>query len=347
MMTLNPHSKLYRLSTMLRSLKAIYQLSPQQVESFIKAYEIYDCDWVHGQAMKDSKNVDYSQVKESLMNWYSVINHLCAIGVVEKMYIPPTMSLSENVINNQILYESKIAEWLDMKPGNKVFELGCGRGRVASHLASKTGAHITGINIDQTQLDDAVKFTKNNGLANQCKFMNADFNDLPFPFPDNHFDCIYEVQVLSLSRDLEKLFHELHRILKPGGRLSLSEWVKLPAYDEHNPHHAELMRRIKPLVGAIGTPSLQDYETALKKAGFKILMSADPSVNKSQAELVGKAGNYYDKLLPFLNFLVKIKLLPKHVIILFDRLGKNSAALKEADRLGIVTMSYQFTAEKI
>lgn len=346
MMTLNANSKLYRFATMLRSFKAIYRLSPKQVEDFVKAYEIYECDWVNGQAVKDSKSVDYKEVKQSLLNWYGVINHLCAIGVVEKMYIPPTIDPSASVINNQILFEKKFSQWLEMKAGDKVFELGCGRGRVAAHLASSTGAQITGVNIDQGQLDAATRYAQENGLADQCKFMNRDFNDLPFPFPDNYFDCIYEVQVLSLSRDLPKLFQELHRILKPGGKLSLSEWVRLPKYDEHNPHHVELLKQIKPLVGAIGTPSTADYENALREAGFDVLISVDPSVNKSQEMLIDKAGNYYDKVLPFINFLVKIKVLPKHFITLFDRLGKHTEALCEADRLGLVTMSYHFIAQK-
>ena len=175
MMTFNPNSKLYRLSTMFRSLKALYKLSPEQVDGFMKAYEIYECDWIDGQAMKDSKKVDYQEIKKSLLNWYSVLNHLCAIGVVEKMYIPPTIDPSLSIFENQKLIERKFAEWVDMKANDKVFELGCGKGRVAAHLASITGAHITGINIDQGQLDDATRFAKQNGLSEQCTFMNSGF----------------------------------------------------------------------------------------------------------------------------------------------------------------------------
>lgn len=347
MMTLNSNSKLYRLATMLRGFNAIRRLSAEQVEKYIKAYEIYECNWVNGQAVNDSGSVNYEQVHSSIVDWYSVINHLCSIGVVEKMYIPATMDANETVINNQIIYEQQMAKWIDIKAGDKVLELGCGRGRISAHVASLTNAHITGMNIDHTQLESAVNFAKENGLSQQCTFMYGDFNDLPLPFPDTHFDAMYEVQALSYSRDLEKLFRELHRVLKPGAKLSLSEWVRLPNYDAANPHHVKLLKLSKPLVGAIGTPSVEEYENALSNAGFKILLSVDPSQNKSQEILVDKAGGYFDKLLPFINFLVKIKILPKHFITLFERLGKNTEALCEADRLGLLAMSYQFVAQKI
>ena len=87
--------------------------------------------------------------------------------------------------------------------------------------------------------------------------------------------------------------------------------MRLPNYDSENPHHVELLKQVKPLVGAIGTPSPAEYEAALRSAGFEVLMSFDPSVNKSQELLIGKAGNPYDKLIPFINFLVKIKIFPE------------------------------------
>ncbi len=346
MMTLNPKSKAYRFATSWRALKAIYQLSESQVEAFVKAYEIYDCDWERGEAIYDSKKVSYKEVKQNILNWYGVINHLCAVGEVEKMYIPPTLNASENIIHNQIQYEEQFSRLLGMKKGDQVFELGCGKGRVAAHLASLTGANIIGINIDQGQLNSAIEFAKANHLAEHCQFINADFNDLPFAFEDNSFDCIYEIQALSLSRNLEKLFKELHRMLKPGGKLALTEWVKLPNYNPNDQHHIALMKQIKPLVGAIGTPSIAEYEEALSKAGFKVVVSQNPSVDGGQEPLIRQASRFFDRLFPLFQALVYIKVLPKHFLTLFERLGRNTDALCEADQLGLITMSYQFIAEK-
>ncbi len=50
-----------------------------------------------------------------------------------------------------VLYQA-MADRLDLGPGSKVLDVGCGRGRVAHHMASYSGAHVTGINIDHSQV---------------------------------------------------------------------------------------------------------------------------------------------------------------------------------------------------
>ncbi len=346
MITFNPSSKIYRVSTIWRSFKALYRTTPEKAEAFLKSYEIYDCDWEHGQAMKDGKKIDYAEIKQGLLSWYGIINHLCALTEVEKMYIPPTLDPTKSVIKNQILFEEQFAKQLDLKKGDKVFELGCGKGRVAAHLASISGAQITGINIDQEQLDNAKQFAEKNMISNLCHFVNADLNDLPIPYPDNSFDAVYEIQALSLSKDLEKLFVEIARVLKPGGKISLLEWVKLPKFDPDNQHHQKLMQGIKPLIGAIGTPSPAEYESFLEKAGFEILVSRDPSINQAQKPLIEKTDKHFKRFYPFVKFLVKVKLLPHFFSALFERASQNVDAFCEADLSGLITTSYHIVAQK-
>lgn len=48
--------------------------------------------------------------------------------------------------------DQAMADRLDLGPGSKVLDVGCGRGLVAHHMASYSGAHVTGINIDHSQV---------------------------------------------------------------------------------------------------------------------------------------------------------------------------------------------------
>lgn len=337
----------YRLSTILKSLKTLYTLPREKVDSFIHSYHIYDHDWANEEHLIDKMGADYyDKVKEQLINWYCVINHLCAIGQVEKMYIPPTMDLSKGIIANQNLFEEKMARDLNLKKGNDFLEIGCGRGRILCHVHKLTGAHGTGINIDHDQLNCAHRYTRSKNLTDVTTFKIADLNELPLPFADASLDAVYHVQVFSLSKDLEKLCRDIYRILKPGARLACLDWVRLDDYDHKNLEHVDLMRRIKPLVGAIGTPSIDEYTRAIKNAGFDILENQNASIDGLQAPLIENADRFYTRLGRILRFCVACKILPRHFKELFDRLTKDGEAFVEADRKRLVTTSHYILAQK-
>ena len=338
---------MYRLSTVLKSVKTLYSLPQEKVDAFLGSYDIYDHDWADEEQLKREMGADYyEKVKQKLVHYYSVLNHLCAIGQVEKMYIPPAMDLSCSIIENQNLFERKMSRDLNMKKGDKILDVGCGRGRIASHMASMSGAHVTGMNIDADQLEAARKFAAGNGLSKQCQFIYGDLNAIPFPFADNSFDAIYQVQVFSLSKDLLKLFKELHRIMKPGAKLGCLDWVRLPKYDQNNPYHAGLMKRIKPLIGAIGTHLAEDYVNLMREAGFEIIIDENASLDGLQAPLIDKADRFFTRVTKLIKFLVRSKVLPVHFNALFDRLTKDGEAFVEADRLRLVTTSHYVVARK-
>lgn len=339
--------KLSRLSTILKSFKTLYSLPPEKIDAFMNSYDIYDHDWANEEHLIQNMGKEYyKEIKKKLVDYYSVLNHLCAIGQVEKMYIPPAMDLSVSIIANQMLFEKQMSRDLGIKKGDRVLDIGCGRGRVASHMASMTGAAVTGMNIDADQLESARRFAQGKGLSRQCQFKMADMNDLPLPFADASFDAVYQIQAFSLSKNLEELFKDIYRMLKPGGKFACLDWVCLNNYNPENPYHASLMRRIKPLIGAIGTPSAEQYVQLLKKAGFEILINENASIDGLQAPLIENADRFYTRVAAIIRFLVRYKILPRHFKVLFDRLTKDGEAFVEADRLRLVTTSYYIVAQK-
>lgn len=337
----------YRLKTIAHSLKSLYFLSPEQVEAFLSSYDVYNYDWTDETALLQKMGPDYRlEIKKKVLDWYRVLNYLCAIGQVEKMYIPPAIDLSKSILKNQELFEKKMAHDLRLQKGDKALDIGCGRGRVASHIASITGAHVTGFNIDTTQLDSARWFAKGYGLEKQTHFQIGDVNEIPFPFQDNSFDAVYHIQVFSLSNNLERLFQEIYRLLKPGKRFACLDWVRLPAYNPNNPHHATLIKRTKPLIGAIGTPSIEEYIGPMKKAGFKILVNENASIDGLQSPLIQNADKFFTRMKKLTRFLVKCKVLPNHFNLLLDRFTQDGEAFVEADRMRLVTSSHYIVAEK-
>ena len=337
----------YRVSTVLRSLKTLYTLSPEKVKAFVESYDVYNYDWNNEEELIQSFGQDYyTQVKKRVIDFYSVLNLLCSIGQIEKMYIPPSMDLSKSIGENQKLFEQKMARDLEMGRGSKVLDIGCGRGRIATYMATLSDAHVTGMNIDGTQLESARQFVLGKSLAERCAFQQADLNDFPFPFPDGSFDAIYNVGAFTYSKDLKKIFREIARLLKPGGKFACLDWIRLPNYDASNPHHADLLRRIKPLVGAIGTPTMEEYSGALQEAGLHLLLNENASIDGLQAPLIENAHNFFTSVKKGMKYMVRFKLLPAHFKVLFDRLTKDGEAFVEADRMRIVTSSHYLLGQK-
>lgn len=338
---------IYRLGTVARSFKTLYSLPKSKLEAFLNSYIIYDHDWTNEEAMIQAMGPDYRDiVKQKLIDYYSVLNHLCAIGQVEKMYIPPALDLRRSIIDNQTLFEKRM--WKDLGIGrkSKVLDVGCGRGRIASHAASHTGASVEGINLDKSQLESARKFAKGDGLDQLTHFQPWDVNQSPYPFEEATFDAIYEVQVFSLAKDLDKTFQELYRLLKPGGKFACLEWVVLDGYDHKNPYHGHLMKQVKPLIGAIGNPTIDKYVKALEKAGFTVIINENASLNGLQSPLIEKADKFYTRIGKLINLLVRFKILPRHFNTLFERLSRGGDAFVEADKLRLVSTSHYIVAKK-
>ncbi|KAI1434516.1 S-adenosyl-L-methionine-dependent methyltransferase [Xylaria sp. CBS 124048] len=334
-----------RLKTFLKAFKHIHNLTPQQVEDFMASYEIYNLDWADEDAMIAALGADYQQrVGRCLTAYYSVINHLCSLGDVEKMYIPPLMDRKASVRDNQLLCEESIAREIGLKPGMKVLDLGCGRGRVAAHMTSYSGARVTGLNIDANQVAQAKEFNRKLNFSNE--FIVHDQNDLPLPFSDESFDAFYEIQAFSLCKDPSLLFKEIYRVLKPGSKFLLIDWVSLPAYNSEDPLHASLMRRVKPLIGAVGTPTPTSFENALRDAGFIVTRSDNPSIDGLQAGLIDKVDIYFRSIRKLIHGLVKLRALPSHFKVLFDRLCLDGQAFVEMDNMRLITTTYRIVAEK-
>mmetsp|Transcript_19462 Transcript_19462/g.61226 ORF Transcript_19462/g.61226 Transcript_19462/m.61226 type:complete len:362 (-) Transcript_19462:21-1106(-) len=333
----SPRVLWYRLSTSIRALHALLTLPKEHVDAFLKSYELFDLDAV-------TSDTDAQQI----VNYYQVVNHLCAVGEVEKMYIPPVMDLSLGIFANQMVWEEKgMADKLDIGPGRKVLDVGCGRGRIAHHVASYTGAKVVGLNIDPGQIKMARDYAEATGLhGERLEFVQGNYNH-PLPFADESFDALYHVQALTYAEDLVKLLKEMHRVLKPGAKISFLDWFKLKAYDPEDPHHRKLLREVKAVIGAVYTPEPEEYHAALKKAGFELIFSGEASVDGGhQWPLVMKADDFYQTFKGAVDFLTRHSIIPYHFKTLLERLVQGGQSFVDADKLGLFTTSWQIIAQK-
>ena len=153
-----------------------------------------------------------------------------------------------------------------LKPGETVVDLGSGGGLDVFLAAKRVGPTGKAIGIDMTpeMLDlarrNAAKADNGKPLGN-VEFYQATIDNLPLP--DATVDCVISNCVINLAPDKQAVFCEIARVLKPGGRLAVSDIAlkKLLPPELGN----DLMAYVGCIAGAI---PIEEYRRQLLEAGF-------------------------------------------------------------------------------
>ncbi len=274
---------------------------------------------------------------EELQALYKVIHLLCTLGSVEKMYMPPVIDPKRSVLDNQILFERIVADDLQVGPGDRVLDLGCGCGAIAEHIAELTGARLHGINLDASQIDKAHR--NPNLIAGN--FTAGDFNK-PLDFDDAMFDAVYAIQPMTYVSDHEFTFDEVHRVLKPGGRFIINDVAALDAYDRDDEHQRTLVQHTRELTVFGGFWYYRYWEDAYRDAGFELLSS----VGRPAVEMIRKEVALFDRYEAVFKLAAKIRVIPAKTDALLARLKKNSRSYIRAEEEELLTLNWHCVGRK-
>ena len=164
-----------------------------------------------------------------------------------------------------------------IKPGDTVVDLGSGAGIDCFLAAKRVGPAGRVIGIDFTEA--MIVRAKTNAIKsgfNNVEFKLGDIEALPLP--DNSVDLIISNCVINLAPDKLKVFQEAHRVLKPGGRICLSDIVLLKELTPEQRADEEL------IAGCVAGALLKDkYLDLIKQAGFRVnVLSENKDISKQQ-----------------------------------------------------------------
>jgi ubiquinone/menaquinone biosynthesis C-methylase UbiE len=169
-----------------------------------------------------------------------------------------------------------------IQPGETVLDLGSGAGLDCFLAAPKVGptGRVIGVDMTDAMLEKARANAKSAG-ADNVEFRKGDIESLPVD--DGSIDVVISNCVLNLVPDKDRAFREIHRVLKPGGRLAVSDmaWEAEPG--------PALRNDLEALVGCIGGALvLGDYVSRLRTAGFsRVEVEKHTEAVRKMAEAAG------------------------------------------------------------
>ena len=152
-------------------------------------------------------------------------------------------------------------------PGTRVLDVGGGFGGPARLLAVEHGCDVTSIDLTESYVQAAVLLTERLELTDRVRHRVG--NALALPFADASFDMVWTQNSGMNIADKERLYAELHRVLRPGGTLAQQEPMAGPVQPVIYP----VMWARDPSTSFLRPPG--EMRQVIERAGFRVRMWDD------------------------------------------------------------------------
>lgn len=180
------------------------------------------------------------------------------------IWFEDTKNFEEALENTPI----EIAKRLSIKEDSLILDAGCGVGGSAHLISRKFNCTVYGITYAENHFERAKKTE-----TKFVKFWRGDYNNTPFE--DNTFDGIYAIESVCHTPDKRDFMKEALRLLKPNGKLVLSDYFLNVPDHELNPKDAKLYRDWIKRWSIQNLAVYSEFERDLEDTGFRDIKNED------------------------------------------------------------------------
>jgi sterol 24-C-methyltransferase len=236
---------------------------------FEKSIDKYNKLQNDGDTSLDDRNANYADL---VSQYYDLATEFYEWGWGQSFHFADRRK-GENFHSSILRHEHYLAGRLGVNRGAKLLDCGCGVAGPARNIAKFTGAHVTGITINEFQVKRGNALCAQQGLSENVKVVQGDFMKLPFP--DNSFDGVYAIEATCHAPDRNGVYSEILRVLKPGGIFATYEWCLTDAFDAKNDEHQFIKKAIEEGDGLPDMCHTSVCTKALADSGFDVLEARD------------------------------------------------------------------------
>ena len=156
----------------------------------------------------------------------------------------------------------RLAELVGFTGAERVLDVGSGLGGPSRYIAWRYGCRVSGVDLTAEFCCVAEMLTRVTGLVEKVDYRQG--NALDLPFDSESFDVVWSQNAAMNIADRDRLYREMRRVLKPGGRLALQE----VAAGVGGPPHFPVQWAREPAISFLLTP--EDTRAKLEAAGFRV-----------------------------------------------------------------------------
>lgn len=157
---------------------------------------------------------------------------LTTLGPEDRQLTPQQLSALDQFHVRGLAATAELAKLIGITADMSVLDVGSGVGGPARFLAATYGCRVTGVDLSEPFVEAARYLTQRTGQSEQVWFWTA--SALNLPFDESHFDVVLLQHVAMNISDRARLYREIRRVLKSGGKFATFD-VVLNSGEPHYP----------------------------------------------------------------------------------------------------------------